>query len=174
MPDSRIVLEDLEEMMIDEADEVGEYIDEIDIEDCINKQYYLGSYIINNTTVTLDPLLEKWYLIGTRLPVEVIYKFPIQHIESYLYWYSGITMEILEMHILQAIEINEHENHKFKIWGAVIKTHWLRMIQRTWKRVYKERMKYYGEPKNHYLREIKGKFLAPGLRGMMAIYSKNI
>ena len=196
MPDSRTVLEDytseedLEEMIIDQADEVGEYVEEMEIQECVNKQYYLGSYISTNpnhlfehifnpsdifinTAVTIDPLLEKWYLIGTRLPVDIILKFPIQNIKSYLYWYSSINMEIPEVHILQAIEINEHENEKFKIWGAVIKTHWLRIIQRTWKRVYKERMKYYGQPKNHYLREIKGKFSAPGLRGMMAIYSNS-
>jgi hypothetical protein len=50
---------------------------------------------------------------------------------------------------------------------CVIKTFWLKIIQRTWKKVFKERQRVL---KNIYLRNIKGKVFMPSLTGMLWFY----
>ena len=47
---------------------------------------------------------------------------------------------------------------------CVIKTFWLRIIQRTWKKVFKERKRIL---QNIHLRQIRGKVFMPSLKGML-------
>lgn len=50
---------------------------------------------------------------------------------------------------------------------CVIKTFWLKIIQRTWKKVFKERQRVL---KNIYLRQTRGKVFMPSLTGMLCFY----
>ena len=61
------------------------------------------------------------------------------------------------------------------VYNVVLKTHWLRLVQRRWKNIYKERQKIIRERssiKNILLREINGKYNNyldhyPSLTGML-------
>jgi len=64
------------------------------------------------------------------------------------------------MQIALCIKLNTGE------YVCVIKTYWLKIIQRTWKKVFKERLRVL---KNIYLRNIKGKVFMPSLKGMLCI-----
>ena len=175
--------EDIDSQYEITADLVSDSISSLEYHECENHKYYLGSYLnvpsentfitesFYNSIVELNIGLEKWYLMGTRIPIEVLYKYPIHHIHNYLSLYALTRLEVPKLHILQTININPSK--PYEIWGIVIKTHWLRLIQRTWKRVYKERIYYYKNLKNLYYREIKYKYapLLPSLRGMLSMYS---
>ena len=172
-------LSDDENEMINDASDVCDNVSNIEFDDCKHQQYYLGSYIKTSQNEILEPngsssficdaYLDNWYLIGTRIPLELVYKYTIQRLNYYLYWYSVLELEIPEVHILQAVNINK--NGRYEIWGTIIKTHWLRLIQRTWKRVYIERMKCLKNLRNIYSREIGNRVSVPGITGMMSIYS---
>jgi len=65
---------------------------------------------------------------------------------------------------------------------AILKTFWLRIIQRTWKKVFKKRqniIKYRSNPASLYIREITGRWNYdlvnfPGLRGMLYQLKQNM
>lgn len=168
------------------ADLVNSCISSLEYHECENNKYYLGSYMdipsentfvtesFYNSIVELNIQLETWNLMGTRIPVQILYKYPIHYINNYLSLYALSMLEVPEVHILQTININP--SNMYEIWGIIIKTHWIRLVQRTWKRVYKERMDYYKNLKNLYYREIKYKYLPlpPSLRGMLSMYSRRV
>ena len=66
-------------------------------------------------------------------------------------------------------------------YSVVLKTHWLRLVQRHWKKVFKERkLKMAARTflKNQIFREIHGKYpsglnVIPSILGMMNCYSCN-
>jgi ubiquinone/menaquinone biosynthesis C-methylase UbiE len=66
-----------------------------------------------------------------------------------------------KLHLAQCIRLPTGET------VCVIKTFWLRIIQRTWKKVFKERQRVL---KNIYLRQRKGKVFMPSLTGMLWFY----
>ena len=66
-----------------------------------------------------------------------------------------------QLHLAQCIRLPTGET------VCVIKTFWLRIIQRTWKKVFKERQRVL---KNIYLRQRKGKVFMPSLTGMLCLY----
>jgi hypothetical protein len=66
-----------------------------------------------------------------------------------------------QLHLAQCIQLATGET------VCVIKTFWLKIIQRTWKKVFKERRRML---KNIYLRQIRGKVFMPSLTGMLWIY----
>jgi len=51
---------------------------------------------------------------------------------------------------------------------AIIKTFWLKIIQRTWKKIYAKRMNYIKNPTNLFYRQMRGPMYLPTLRGMLA------
>ena len=66
-----------------------------------------------------------------------------------------------QLHLAQCIRLPTGET------VCIIKTFWLRIIQRTWKKVFKERQRVL---KNIYLRQRKGKVFIPSLTGMLWFY----
>jgi hypothetical protein len=66
-----------------------------------------------------------------------------------------------QVHLAQCIRLDTGET------VCVIKTFWLKIIQRTWKKVFKERRRML---KNIYLRQIRGKVFMPSLTGMLCFY----
>jgi len=66
------------------------------------------------------------------------------------------------------------------VYVSIVKTHWLRLIQRHWKREYKEReviIKLRGLPRNIFHFQYKGCYpngleFLPGLRGLLSCYGR--
>jgi hypothetical protein len=144
---------------IDEEEELfimdEEYADEY--EPCIHSNYYLGSY-------KYFPEIEE-HLLMSQISKRIFYASNYYSLCKFIYWYSGAFIEDTNVQIIQVFLKNEFAT-------AVLKTHWIRLIQRTWRRIYKERQQYILKRKQ--LRQIQMQQIKPmcenypGLRGMLA------
>jgi hypothetical protein len=117
----------------------------------------------NDLILCLDVLVES----------EVFYTFPISTAKKYLIDVAeedGDTV-ILAADIQHYIRVNGV--HDLPDFPVIVKTHWIRIIQRKWRRVYLERMrllKLRGGIKAQRQFELSGKYGIPvgdGLRGML-------
>ena len=103
----------------------------------------------------------------------VFTQYPYDKIRDYLYYYSIMLHRCSEVEIMQLYIRKE-------VYYVVVKTFWLRIIQRTWKRKYqdyKERQQQKMLPQNIRYREINGKYpknleYLPTIRGMLARYKQ--
>lgn len=145
------------------ADEIFEYEMLIPYIDCKHNHYYLGGYCIYNNIL----------LFAKRIQLSTFYKYDHTEISAYLYYYSNIHFEtnvntnIVKLNILSD-----------GTYIAIVKTFWIKIIQRTWKRIFKQRKLYVLCLK----KAILSKLLTfqytnritqfPGLRGMMYQYNK--
>ena len=92
------------------------------------------------------------------------FKYDIQDVRRYLHEYSlsyvhQPTIHILKLHIQYDGTCN-----------AIIKTFWLKIIQRKWKKIYKEQQEYIKKmrnPMNLFAREIGKTFCCPTFYGML-------
>jgi len=158
-----------EELYIDEDELENEYdIDDIYREECdfldTEKQdghYYLGlcSYMPDNNLI----------LYANAIEPRTFFKHVPSYVMSYLRVYSifkirNPTMDIMKLSILDD-----------NTYTVLVKTYWLRIIQRTWKRVYKQRKDILNKRMNLNVRrlfEITGRYppdisSMPSLKGML-------
>jgi len=97
-----------------------------------NGKYYIGCY----TVLTYQNLQLK-LVLENKIHPKTFMKFDSNAISDYFFWYSRMafsrkpTVDILQLQI-----------DRFDRYTVIIKTYWIKIIQRTWKRVYAERMKY--------------------------------
>jgi len=172
MEDS-FVLSDTDDETMDE-DEDDEY--SIDTEECEmilsddyqhsfeekqDKHYYLGSC----WSWKQD---DKWTMTNS-VSARVFFRHSFQNIIHYLWLFSLVRMSSPHIHILQ-LHISEDGTY-----NVIIKTFWLRIVQRTWKRIYRERQEIWKKRRNITAlrqREITGKFpiglrVLPSILGLM-------
>jgi hypothetical protein len=148
-----------------DGDSAGESIfdqdqDHIDT-DKENGRYYIGMqcYIEQRNLM----------LVANTVSVSTFYKYSGKQISDYLYSYSVIrpsceAIDIIKLHILPDDS-----------YSVVLKTHWLRVVQRTWKKVYQERKRILINrmvSKNRQYYEIHGQYpcgmnVLPSLNGML-------
>ena len=82
----------------------------------------------------------------------------------------------IQPQIAEIVQLNNGNDEIFYYSVAIIKTHWLRLVQRNWKRVFKERKRIIslrGNPRALYYREVHGKWPNncihyPYLNGMLS------
>ena len=89
-----------------------------------DKLYYIGNNKISN---------DKQYILYANAVTPItFFRFNINHIQSYLLDYSifvtNPNIDIMKLYIL--------DDHTYTV---VIKTHWLMIIQRHWKKIYSQR-----------------------------------
>ena len=132
-----------------------------------DKHYYIG-----NSWVSQDKL---YILYANAVTPTTFFRFDINHVKSYLHDYSifptNSNIDIMKLFIL--------DDHTYTV---VIKTYWLKIIQRHWKKVYSQR-KYcisrrrqiktmmYVERNGMYPYDCHS---MPGLQGMLMSYNKNL
>ena len=63
-----------------------------------------------------------------------------------------------ELHIIEPIDVSTGDRDVDVYSAAIIKTHWLRVIQRRWREIYKKRIEGKMNVKNLKYREIHGKW----------------
>jgi hypothetical protein len=94
-----------------------------------DNKYYIGIANYNH--------YRNIYLMSNSVSVGSFLKFPFYRILDYLYVYSIIKpiffkyetgIEIMKTHYLEDSSLS-----------VILKTHWLRIVQRNWKRIYKQR-----------------------------------
>jgi len=140
----------------------------------INGQYYLGVYSDYSYRATKSNDL----LLANSLSMLSFYKYPEKSTMNYMINYSifrtvSCTMEIMKLDIVN--------DGTYDVYSVILKTYWLRMVQRHWKAICRCR-KYITKERqriqHRHLYEVCGKYpyplnVMPSIRGMMAKYAKN-
>jgi len=131
-------------------------------------QYVIGltGGIINNTFVDT---------FASGVTPDTFFRFSYVSILYYLV-YSSI-FYISGSKKIDIIQIHINSDH---VYVSIVKTHWLRLIQRHWKRVFRERsviIKLRGLPRNIFHFQYKGSYpsgleFLPGLRGLLSCYGR--
>jgi hypothetical protein len=130
-------------------------------------------YSIGLCMSIMDDLSHK-ILIGMKINVALFYKYPISIIQSYLSDYS-LNSNIRVDPLSSQINIFKLFIDKSGCYLAIVKTHWIRLIQRHWKYIYRLKQEQIKKQKafaHLKYREIKGRIPFPtyGLRGLMSVY----
>lgn len=92
-------------------------------------EYYIGIYKNMNNELVYINALSKY----------TFFHFPYNFSLNYLYFYSIIDFTLLERFSTK-IDIMKLDIAKDGTYNVIIKTFWIKIIQRTWKRVLKERL----------------------------------
>jgi hypothetical protein len=100
----------------------------------VSHMYYIGSYVYFGG---------EW-IMGSAISPPAFYEYSEPALHHYLVGYHVSPMPEQTIHVLQILE-----PHPDAILGTayfyhlpvVIKTYWIRIVQRTWARVYRERMR---------------------------------
>jgi hypothetical protein len=151
------------EYQVDEIEIDEEFLDTENME-MINKKYYIGSYLYIPE--------EKILLFDNKIHPLTFMKYKSYGIERYLFEVSFVplhkrrlpSIEILQLHILED-----------DTYTVVVKTFWIKIIQRAWKKVYKERKQFIQSIKS--LNNIRRKEFGiintrfPGLYGLLHNYN---
>lgn len=107
---------------VDESsiEEIADWEDNIPYQECIPDQYYIGTYKYIE--------IQRMLLFAKKIHISTFYKYSKQRISEYLYWYSGVYINSNpKIEILQ-VKVDPHG-----VYSCIIKTVWLRIIQRRWK-----------------------------------------
>lgn len=133
----------------------------------VNKHYYIGNNKISND--------KQYILYANSVTSTTFFRFNINHIQSYLLDYSIFATKP-NIDIMQLFILDDYT------YTVVIKTHWLRIIQRHWKKIYSQRK--YCINKRKQIRtlmyfERNGRYpydcdFMPGLYGMLTGYTTKL
>jgi len=101
------------------------------------RENYIGSYVY------LDPTI----VLGSVVSPTTFFHYPSADLHEYLVGYDILPFPEQAVHIVQIIDpyepgfdSNLGDVYFYSI-PIVVKTHWIRLVQRTWKRVFRERMR---------------------------------
>jgi len=103
----------------------------------------------------------------------MFFRYPFQRIREYLANYSIVRVENAKIHIMKLCILED------ETYSVVLKTHWIRLIQRHWKKVFKQRKQISRERrsiKNMHFKELHGRHknglnYIPSIYGMMSQYT---
>jgi len=148
-------------------------IDQIYEEDCdfldsdkIDNQLYLG---LKYDDIDFDDN----FLLSSAISPSIFFKYDFKNIVEYLYFYSNNTLFIPKIDIMKLIIKDDN------IYTVILKTYWIRLIQRHWRSLLKKRagiLKIRCSLKALKYREINGNNLPgcknlPTLRGLLSCYN---
>lgn len=108
--------------MNDETDDIYEEDSSFLEEDKIDKQYYIG-------------IASKDLLLLSTISPKSFYKYDYQLVQQYLNDYSIQENEPRNIEIFQL----DIQNNTYQV---ILKTHWIRLIQRRWKKIVQNRLQY--------------------------------
>ena len=147
------------------------YYDDFEFLDMVKQHnhYYLGLYDYISRNMEL--------LLGTTVSPRIFYKYPYNNVSRYLRAYSIVRNKYSTKNI-QIMQLKILTQNTFTV---IIKTYWIRLIQRHWKKIYKIHLEFVNFRKNisnqrHF--ELKGRYISgnntlpPSLYGMLSIYNK--
>lgn len=124
----------------------------------IPNEEQLSKYFINDSSINRDEFFDKqnYRYIGRYIKMmndEISYKININEFGNYYsYIFNNlIEKKIIGLQIIEPITIGLYEL-------AMIKTHWIRLIQRRWREIMKKRLQSKKNVFNLRHREIYGKY----------------
>jgi hypothetical protein len=169
--DIESVIIEFDDFSDDEGDEIA--LDRIFDED----EYHLdsekldGHYYVGLYKHMPRPGL---YLMLNSISPRTFFRYHYYHVLKYLYYYSSVRLFQPKIEIMKLAVLSD------QTYSVILKTHWIRLIQRHWRSVLKKRKEIIRgrmKPASLLWREVTGKFphglnVFPGLIGLMRHYSK--
>ena len=137
-----------------------------DEEHFIDTDYDDGKYFIGLPCLMRTQLRE--WILQIAITPKSFFKYDHNSVMRYLVEYSVTRMHNPKIHIMQ-LDISNTGSY-----NVILKTFWLKVVQRTWKRICKERQKFISKckhPTSILCRQIQGKWRGNkkymGLKGML-------
>ncbi len=156
----------------------SDYDEEIvDDEQIMDDDAHENQIVDGNTYIGL-PIYEptNGLLFGCHVSAHSFYKYDLETVCEFLrdWSCSHLVSDAESPEIMKLVQIKNPSG--YTVYSVILKTHWLRLVQRRWRRTLADRKKViYGRatPRNIYHRETTGAHLPqyrvmPGLRGCMS------
>jgi hypothetical protein len=141
-----------------------------------NGKYYIGlchlySSMHSNPSTHSYVQVTQW-LLSTSVSANSFFRHSYDNINNYLYYYGLVRIPQHEVQIMQVDRLAD------ETCAITIKTHWLRLVQRHWKKTYCKRrnmIRRRKSPQMQQYSQIHGKYpdcisRLPSLRGMLSRY----
>lgn len=173
---------DTETLDTDDYDDMSDYDSDVGIEyDSIhnedafhfysekeNGKYYIGLCHLYTHSM---PQYRRW-LLSTSVSANSFFRHSYDNINNYLYYYGLVRIPQHEVQIMQVDRLAD------ETCTVTIKTHWLRLVQRHWKKTYCKRrnmVRNRMSPQMQRYSQIHGKYpdcisRLPSMRGMLSMY----
>lgn len=135
-----------------------------------NNNYYIGLYHSYRT-----PSHIHYFLLSTSVSAKTFLNHSYENVNKYLYYYGLIR---IPNHNIQIMQLKIHTINGMETYNVIIKTYWLRLIQRHWKKIYKQRLSIIKQritPTNILYNSIHGNYPLhirhlPSLNSMLSTY----
>jgi hypothetical protein len=158
---------DLESNIIDEIAEEEDLFVEDEKRD---GQYYLGHYFVSD--LEEDAVFPLFLLVAIQS--STFLKYPYHFIEKYMDLYIPVPQKQIEI-----MKVHIRYDKQYRLVNVVLKTHWIRLIQRHWKKTYAQKKRVLiarMSPYSQMYYSFTGRYTVgynhiPSLRGMMNMYS---
>jgi hypothetical protein len=164
---SRIEDDDSFFELMDRMEEMAEVDQNHLNQEKLDGHYYLG----------IISLIERQWLLESSLSSNVFYRYSYEDVKTYLFLNTNSYPYTKEV---QIIKIDLQTFGKFDMYNVIIKTYWIRLIQRHWRKICKENQTRNERKKSPIIqryREIHGKYPVELQRlriyGMLFAYSNN-
>lgn len=131
-------------------------------------KYYIGLCHLQNT-----PNSNLW-LLSTSVSARSFLRHSYDNINNYLYYYGLVRIPRCKVQIMQVQRLPD------ETCAVIIKTYWLRLVQRQWKKTYRKRkmmVRNRMHPTAQQYKQIHGYYpphisRMPSIRGMLSKYVK--
>lgn len=168
-----IILDSDEEIYTDDEHEDEYIIDNIyrDEYEYLDTEKQSGHYYIGIVgSISPDAIL-----YANSIQPQTFFKYAYAHSLSYLQLYSIFRIRKPKIEIIKLLILDDSTHI------AILKTHWLRIVQRTWKKIHNQRKIVLNKrmsPNARRLFEISGRYPSdacymPSIRGMLNAYNKS-
>jgi hypothetical protein len=172
--DDDFMLEEQEELILDE---MYDFEETFDLKEKENGKYYLGMYMnIEDVQVMSSGFLignnNHPLFFGNAISTELFFKYKYSHVIKYM------RSIIMCRNMNPVVDIMKLIISEDGLYLALIKTHWICLIQRHWRKIMNKKREYMEYQKSfQYIQErelgkIKRKPIF-SLHGMLSRYSKN-
>jgi hypothetical protein len=164
--DTEAEIDDLLSITTEEC-EICDAVEEFEEEytECVNNNYYIGSYCLMKDLEDNTILL-----FGIKVNLPTFYAFSNYELSTYIYFCSGF-----QYTRKPTIEIMQVKFDEDGMYTAILKTFWIKIIQRAWKKRMVEKKQYISNIKKNILSILKTIQLTakqmpkpPGLHGLLS------
>lgn len=125
-------------------------------------KYFIGNYSVHNTTLLLESTIKP----------NNFFRFPSDVVNDYLY-HMSLTQNCIPK--IEVLQLCVEQRNQWIVYTVVVKTFWIRLIQRKWRKIYEQRQSILRKRQSINAigyREISGKwpaelYVLPGILGML-------
>jgi len=100
-------------------------------EDRLDKHYYLGTCCRSDQ---MSQGVSEYWMMSSSISPGTFYRYKLVDTLHYLWLYSIVRTSRSQFEIMQL-----HIDRETGVYKVVLKTFWLRIVQRAWKRIFRER-----------------------------------